>query len=82
MADHLRVTVAACRGGSISKSTSLELYVKTKTCIKSGIDNKGGGVHKSIGLVAGDEFCYETFRDLFDPVVNQNPPVVRSTPLF
>merc|ERR1712125_99304 len=47
---------------------------KTKTgatladCIKTGVDNPGHPHIKTVGLVACDEECYETFKELFDPV--------------
>lgn len=37
-------------------------------CIKTGVDNKGHPQIKIVGLVAGDEECYQTFKELFDPV--------------
>jgi len=37
--------------------------------IKPGMDNKGHRMIKSMGLVAGDEHCFHTFRPLFDAVV-------------
>eukprot|EP00746_Dinoflagellata_sp_MGD_P003121 gnl/MRDRNA2_/MRDRNA2_106075_c0_seq1.p1 gnl/MRDRNA2_/MRDRNA2_106075_c0~~gnl/MRDRNA2_/MRDRNA2_106075_c0_seq1.p1 ORF type:complete len:1378 (-),score=437.65 gnl/MRDRNA2_/MRDRNA2_106075_c0_seq1:61-4194(-) len=39
-------------------------------CIKTGIDNKGHPMIKTVGMVAGDEECYETFNELFDPVIS------------
>lgn len=40
-------------------------------CIKTGIDNPGHPHILTCGLVAGDEECFETFKDLFDIVVGQ-----------
>jgi creatine kinase len=40
-------------------------------CIKTGIDNPGHPHILTCGLVAGDEDCYTTFKDLFDIVVGQ-----------
>jgi creatine kinase len=37
-------------------------------CIKTGVDNPGHPHIKTVGLVACDEECYDTFRELFDPV--------------
>jgi len=59
-----------------------ELYAKYKDvttpggvslakCIKTGIDNPGHPHILTCGLVAGDEDCYTTFKDLFDIVVGQ-----------
>ena len=39
-------------------------------CIKTGVDNPGHPHIKTVGLVAGDEECYETFKELFDPVID------------
>lgn len=57
-----------------------ELYTKLHTqktqmgvtfakCIKTGIDNKGHKMVKTVGMVAGDEESYETFSELFNPVI-------------
>ncbi|KAF4671673.1 Creatine kinase S-type, mitochondrial, partial [Perkinsus chesapeaki] len=40
-------------------------------CIKTGMDNKGHPMIKTVGMVAGDEECYEVFKELFDPVIDQ-----------
>jgi creatine kinase len=40
-------------------------------CIKTGIDNPGHPHILTCGLVAGDEECFTTFKDLFDIVVGQ-----------
>jgi creatine kinase len=37
-------------------------------CIKTGVDNPGHPHIKTVGLVACDEECFETFKELFDPV--------------
>jgi creatine kinase len=34
-------------------------------CIKTGVDSP----HLGIGITAGDESCYETFKDIFYPVI-------------
>ncbi|XP_078678007.1 creatine kinase, flagellar-like isoform X3 [Branchiostoma floridae x Branchiostoma belcheri] len=38
-------------------------------CIQTGVDNPGHPFIMTVGLVAGDEECYTTFADLFDPVI-------------
>jgi len=43
--------------------------VSLAKCIKTGMDNRGHSMIKSIGAVAGDAECYELFRPLFDPVI-------------
>ncbi|CAD7973027.1 unnamed protein product [Amoebophrya sp. A120] len=45
--------------------------VSLAKCIKTGIDNPGHPHILTCGLVAGDEDCYTTFKDLFDIVVGQ-----------
>mmetsp|Transcript_100495 Transcript_100495/g.174445 ORF Transcript_100495/g.174445 Transcript_100495/m.174445 type:complete len:967 (+) Transcript_100495:30-2930(+) len=47
--------------------------VSLAACIKPGMDNPGlsGIEDRNAGLVAGDEESYETFRGLFDPVINR-----------
>mmetsp|Transcript_63176 Transcript_63176/g.119508 ORF Transcript_63176/g.119508 Transcript_63176/m.119508 type:complete len:1033 (+) Transcript_63176:109-3207(+) len=47
------------------------LGVGLAKCIKTGADNRGHPMIKTVGLVAGDEYCYETFGDIFDRVVRQ-----------
>jgi creatine kinase len=39
-------------------------------CMKTGMDNPGHPFIKTVGLTAGDEECYETFKELFDPVIS------------
>jgi creatine kinase len=39
-------------------------------CIKTGIDNPGHPHIKTCGIVAGDEECYTTFKELFDPIIS------------
>ncbi|XP_044291390.1 creatine kinase M-type [Varanus komodoensis] len=38
-------------------------------CIQTGVDNPGHPFIMTVGCVAGDEECYDTFKDLFDPVI-------------
>lgn len=35
-----------------------------------GVDNPGHPYIMTVGMVAGDEECYETFAELFDPVID------------
>merc|ERR1719326_1154557 len=44
--------------------------VTLAACIKTGMDNKGHPMIKTVGMTAGDEECYEVFKDLFDPVID------------
>merc|ERR1719197_1517697 len=39
-------------------------------CIKTGVDNPGHPHIKTVGLTAGDEDCYEVFKELFDPIIS------------
>merc|ERR1719163_1905743 len=39
-------------------------------CMKTGVDNPGHPHIKTVGLVAGDEESYVTFKELFDPVIS------------
>jgi len=39
-------------------------------CIKTGIDNPGHPMIKTVGMVAGDEESYTLFAELFDPVIS------------
>ena len=40
-------------------------------CIKTGMDNKGHPMIKTVGMVAGDEESYDMFKALFDPVIEE-----------
>merc|ERR1719321_1341424 len=44
--------------------------VNLAQCIKTGIDNPGHPMIKTVGLTAGDEESYVTFAELFDPVIS------------
>merc|ERR1740138_1794938 len=39
--------------------------------MKPGVDNKGHPMVRTVGLVAGDESCFDVFKDVFDPVIRQ-----------
>merc|ERR1719506_1528838 len=47
-----------------------QLGVPFAKCIKSGVDNPGHPIMKVVGAVAGDEECYDVFRELFDPIID------------
>ncbi|CAH1775389.1 unnamed protein product [Owenia fusiformis] len=38
-------------------------------CIQTGVDNPVHPFIKTVGIVAGDEESYDTFADLFDPII-------------
>jgi len=39
-------------------------------CIQTGVDNPGHPFISTVGCVAGDEECYETFKEFFDLVID------------
>jgi creatine kinase len=39
-------------------------------CVKTGFDNPGHPMIKTVGLVGGDEESFTVFKDLFDPVIS------------
>lgn len=47
------------------KDVKSEMGVSLDACIKTGVDTP----HLGVGVTAGDESCYETFSDLFNPVI-------------
>nr|BAG71435.1 creatine kinase Mt-CK3 [Molgula tectiformis] len=42
-----------------------------ETCIQTGVDNPGHPYIKIVGMVAGDEECYEEFKEIFNPVIKE-----------
>ena len=52
------------------KSKQTKLGVNFGHCIKTGVDNPGHPMIKTVGAVAGDEESYELFREFFDPVIS------------
>jgi len=40
-------------------------------CIQTGVDNPGHPFIMTVGCVAGDEECYDVFKDFFDPIIDQ-----------
>jgi len=53
------------------KNVKTSSGISLAKCIKTGIDNKGHPMIMTCGLVAGDEECFTTFKDLFDIVVGK-----------
>jgi creatine kinase len=51
------------------KSKKTKKGVTLAACIKTGMDNKGLSMVKTVGMVAGDEESFEVFKELFDPVI-------------
>jgi len=52
------------------KNKTTELGVNIGHCIKTGIDNPGHPMIKTVGMVAGDEESFAMFAELFDPVIS------------
>merc|ERR1712119_235217 len=52
------------------KTKNTKLGVTFGHCIKTGVDNPGHPMIKTVGAVAGDEESYELFREFFDPVIS------------
>merc|ERR550514_1292562 len=52
------------------KGRSTTSGVTLAHCIKTGMDNKGHPMIKTVGMTAGDEESYEVFKELFDPVID------------
>lgn len=51
------------------------LGVSFAKCIKTGMDNKGHVLIRTLGAVAADEECYEVFRKFFDAMIlDRNGP--------
>merc|ERR1719192_2235335 len=76
-----------CMANQLKKNPKLWDKLKNKKtkngvtfakCIKTGMDNPGHPMIKTVGMVAGDEESYTVFADLFDPVIaerhNGYPP--------
>lgn len=47
------------------KDVRTSIGVSLAQCIKPGVDVKGHKMIRTLGLVAGDEQCYDTFSDVF-----------------
>ncbi|CAH2274148.1 creatine kinase U-type, mitochondrial [Pelobates cultripes] len=67
-----------CMASSLTPAIYAKLCDKTTPtgftidqCIQTGVDNPGHPFIKTVGMVAGDEECYEVFGDLFDPVIKE-----------
>lgn len=41
------------------------------SAIQTGVDNPGHPFILTVGLVAGDEECYDTFSELIDPIIEE-----------
>jgi len=52
------------------KALRTPLDVSLAACLNAGVDSSSQGLTKTIGLVAGDEFCYDVFKEVFEPVVS------------
>merc|ERR1711881_326805 len=67
-------------GNWMAKILTRDMYRKLKDrktasgytidhAIQTGVDNPGHPFIMTVGCVAGDEECYETFKEFFDPVI-------------
>eukprot|EP00930_Biecheleria_cincta_P095323 TRINITY_DN8729_c0_g1_i2.p1 TRINITY_DN8729_c0_g1~~TRINITY_DN8729_c0_g1_i2.p1 ORF type:complete len:867 (-),score=227.53 TRINITY_DN8729_c0_g1_i2:237-2837(-) len=52
------------------RTKQTRLGVTFAKCIKTGMDNRGHPMIKSLGAVAGDAECFDTFAPLFDKLVS------------
>jgi len=52
------------------KDKKTSMGVTLGMCMKTGVDNPGHPMIKTVGLTAGDEESYEVFKELFDPVIS------------
>jgi creatine kinase len=66
----------------MAKHLSPKLYEKLQSkttssgftldqAIQTGVDNPGHPFISTVGIVAGDEESYQTFADLFDPIIEE-----------
>lgn len=53
------------KGGENGQPIRSVRGVTLEMCIKTGVDSP----HLGIGITAGDESCYDTFKDIFYPVI-------------
>jgi len=64
----------------MAKVLTKEMYAKYRdvrtpsgysfdNCIQTGVDNPGHPFIMTVGCVAGDEECYEVYKDFFDPII-------------
>jgi len=60
------------------KDKVTQLDVRFGMCIKTGMENAGHAMMKTLGVVAGDEECYDVFRELFDPIIEMRHGSVTS----
>jgi len=52
------------------KNKKTSMGVSLAACMKTGVDNPGHPMIKTVGLVAGDEESYSVFADIFEPVLS------------
>merc|ERR1719410_2931630 len=46
-------------------------------CVKTGVDNPGHPHIKTVGITAGDEDSYTTFKEVFDPIIEARHPCMQ-----
>mmetsp|Transcript_137897 Transcript_137897/g.384544 ORF Transcript_137897/g.384544 Transcript_137897/m.384544 type:complete len:940 (-) Transcript_137897:333-3152(-) len=54
------------------RSRETTLGVGLARCIKVGMDNRGHHLVRGLGMVGGDSECFDTFRELFDRVIQRH----------
>jgi len=52
------------------RSRQTPMGVTFAKCIKTGMDNRGHPMIKTLGAVAGDADCYDTFQPFFDKLIS------------
>nr|AAP68793.1 muscle creatine kinase [Eptatretus stoutii] len=72
---------SAAHNNHMAKVLTLDMYKKLRDkqtpsgftlddIIQTGVDNPGHPFIMTVGCVAGDEECYDVFKDLLDPVIS------------
>mmetsp|Transcript_146781 Transcript_146781/g.468969 ORF Transcript_146781/g.468969 Transcript_146781/m.468969 type:complete len:902 (-) Transcript_146781:105-2810(-) len=54
------------------RTTRTSLHVGLARCVKVGMDNPGHRMMRTLGMVAGDEECFDSFCSLVDPVIRHH----------
>jgi len=56
------------------KGLTTSTGVNFAQCIKTGMDNPGHPMIKTVGATAGDEESYEVFKEFFEPIIADRHP--------
>merc|ERR1719433_489940 len=57
--------------------TATSSGVTLAQCVKTGVDNPGHPHIKTVGITAGDEDSYTTFKEVFDPIIEARHPCMQ-----